>query len=120
MSAFATAQIPADPDEVREALEEGVKIIDATQVIAFRAANGSLSHLECRRTVAGAPDARGIAWPVLDPDQPATQLAFERAFVAIGQVGSLTSASFGGHIAISERGFIETDAALRISFLGQQ
>ncbi len=113
VSWFSEDQIPADPDEVREAKEEGIAIIDATQVVAFRGANGSFQHLECMRTVPGKPDARGVAWPVVAADQQPFPLAFDRAFVAIGQVGGFTQASFGGRLAVSDRGFIETDERMR-------
>lgn len=112
VSWFDAEHIPADPDEVREAVEEGVTIIDATQVVAFRGENGRFSHLECMRTQPGKPDSRGIAWPVVAEGQQPVQRAFDRAFVAIGQVGGYTAKSFGGRIAVSERGFIETDQEL--------
>ena len=112
VSWFAAQAIPADPDEVREALEEGVRILDATQVVAFRGSEGRFSHLECRPTKPGQPDARGIAWPVIDQQSQTLHLAFDRVFVAIGQVGGFTAESFGGKIAVNERGFIETDQAL--------
>ncbi len=117
VSWFDAAHIPADPDEVREALEEGVTIIDATQVIAFRGENGKnkFHHLECLRTVPGTADARGIAWPVPAPDQQPLSLAFDRAFVAIGQVGGFSKDSFAGRLAVSDRGFIETDEQMHTS-----
>jgi NADPH-dependent glutamate synthase beta subunit-like oxidoreductase len=115
VSWFGAEHIPADPDEVREALEEGVTIIDATQVVAFRGENGKFSHVECMRTVPGKPDARGVAWPVVAEGEQPFALAFDRAFVAIGQVGGFTQESFGGRIAVSERGFIETDDDLHAS-----
>ncbi|MBV5316660.1 MAG: FAD-dependent oxidoreductase [Desulfobulbaceae bacterium] len=119
VSWFAANQIPADPDEVREALEEGVTIIDATQVIAFQGENENknFKSLECLRTQPGLPDQRGVAWPVVVEGQQPFSLAFDRAFVAIGQVGGFTSKSFGGRLAVSERGFLETDAQMRTSHL---
>ena len=115
VSWFGAEHIPADPEEVREALEEGVTIIDASQVVAFRGENGVFSHIECMRTVPGKPDARGVAWPVVADGEQPFALAFDRAFVAIGQVGGFTQESFGGRIAVSERGFIETDDDLHAS-----
>lgn len=115
VSWFAAGQIPADPDEVREALEEGVTIIDATQVVAFRGEQDKFNRLECLRTQPGRPDARGIAWPVIAPGQQPFNLEFDRAFVAIGQVGGFTAESFGDRLTVSERGFIETDAEQRTS-----
>ena len=115
ISWFGAEHIPADPDEVREALEEGVTIIDATQVVAFRGENGTFTHLECMRTTPGAPDAHGIAWPVAAEGQQPFPLAFDRAFIAIGQVGGFRAESFGGRLTVSERGFIETDQNLHTS-----
>lgn len=113
VSWFAAEHIPADPDEVREAVEEGITIVDGTQVVAFRGENGTFSHLECMPTKPGKPDARGVAWPVIVEGKQPFSLSFDLAFVAIGQVGGYTTDSFGGHIEVSERGFIETDGAQR-------
>ncbi len=115
VSWFAADRIPADPDEVREAIEEGVTIIDNTQVIAFQGDNGRFTALACRRTQPGQADARGIAWPVVIEDEAPFALPFDQAFVAIGQVGGFNRDSFGGRVAVSERGFIETDAEQRTS-----
>jgi NADPH-dependent glutamate synthase beta subunit-like oxidoreductase/Pyruvate/2-oxoacid:ferredoxin oxidoreductase delta subunit len=112
VSWFGAEHIPAEPDEVREAVEEGIAIIDATQVIAFHGENGMFTHLECMPTVPGQPDARGMIWPVLARDKAPFTLAFDRVFVAIGQVGGFTAETFGDLIAVSERGFIETDEDL--------
>jgi NADPH-dependent glutamate synthase beta subunit-like oxidoreductase len=109
ISWFDAEHIPADPDEVREAIEEGVRLIDATQVVALRGENGVFRRLECMPTVPGKADARGIAWPVqAEGAQPFT-LEFDRAFVAIGQVGGWQEESFAGRISVNERGFIDTD-----------
>ena len=109
ISWFDAAHIPADPEEVREAIEEGVRLIDATQVVAFRGEGGVFRQVECMPTVAGKADARGIAWPVVaEGTQPFT-LEFDRAFVAIGQVGGWQAQSFSGRISVNERGFIDTD-----------
>ncbi|NLX18722.1 MAG: FAD-dependent oxidoreductase [Desulfobulbus sp.] len=115
ISWFDSDHIPADPEEVQEAVEEGVTIVDATQVVAFRGQDGVLTHLECMPTKPGTPDERGIAWPVIVGDRQPFQLAFDRVFVAIGQVGGYTQTSFGGAIAVSKHGFIATDEGLRTS-----
>ncbi|MDX9835111.1 MAG: FAD-dependent oxidoreductase, partial [Desulfobulbus sp.] len=113
ISWFNTKHIPADPEEVREALEEGVSLVDATQVIALRGENGQFRQLECVRTMPGTADARGIAWPmVAEGSQPFT-LDFDRVFVAIGQVGGWRPESFAGLIRVNERGFIDTDEEQR-------
>ncbi len=118
ISWFGMDHIPADPDEVREAVEEGVTIVDAVQVVAFQGRDGVFTHLECMPTRPGKPDEHGRAWPVIAEGQQSFQLPFDRAFVAIGQVGGYTQASFGGAISISKHGFIVTDEGLRTSKTG--
>lgn len=113
VSWFALADIPADPEEVREAIAEGIQIIDATQVVAFCGENGVFTHLHCMATQPGQVDASGRAWPVICADQQPFGLMFDQAFVAIGQKGGYTAASFGGAIAVNEQGCISTDAAWR-------
>ncbi|MGD9950608.1 MAG: FAD-dependent oxidoreductase, partial [Desulfobulbus sp.] len=112
VSWFGTEHIPAEPDEVREAVEEGVTILDATQVVGFGGEGGIFTHLECMPTVPGKPDDRGMIWPVVTEGSESFSLTFEKAFVAIGQVGGFTKETFGDLIAVSERGFIETDQDL--------
>ena len=112
VSWFGSEHIPAEPDEVREAVEEGVTIVDASQVVAFGGQDGTFTHLTCKPTVPGKPDARGMIWPVVDKSKPAFDLPFDKVFVAIGQVGGFSADTFGDLIAVSERGFIETDDAL--------
>ncbi|MCL2341288.1 MAG: FAD-dependent oxidoreductase, partial [Proteobacteria bacterium] len=118
VSWFDSDHIPADPDEVREALEEGITIVDSAQVVAFRGKNDTLSHLECMPTRLGQPDASGVAWPVIKTGEKPFSLAFDRAFVAIGQVGGFTDKSFNGMIAVTERGCIKADSAGRTSRRG--
>ena len=118
VSWFDADHIPADPDEVREAVEEGVAIIDAAQVGAFRGKNGKLTHLECMPTRPGQPDGHGIAWPEAVAGEPPFSLAVDRAFVAIGQVGGFDANSFGGTITVTDRGFIATDSNGRTSRSG--
>ncbi|MBM9537516.1 FAD-dependent oxidoreductase [Desulfobulbus alkaliphilus] len=109
LSWFDLDRIPADPIEVREALEEGVTIIDATQVIAFQGENNRLARLQCMPTVPGPADEKGVAWPVVTEGSQPFTLDVQRAFVAIGQVGGYNADSFNGLLAVSDRGFIVTD-----------
>ena len=86
LSWFTEETIPADPAEVDGAKAEGVTILSSLQVVAFSGANGRLQKVRCRPTIPGKPDAKGIAWPVIDPAKPPVDLDFDRAVVAIGQV----------------------------------
>ncbi|MCL1980648.1 MAG: FAD-dependent oxidoreductase [Proteobacteria bacterium] len=115
ISWFGIDHIPADPEEVREAVEEGVVIVDATQVVAFRGKDNKFTHLECMPTRPGQPDEHTIAWPEIVAGERPFPLAFDLALVAIGQVGGFDAGSFGGMIEVTERGFIATDAHGRTS-----
>jgi NADPH-dependent glutamate synthase beta subunit-like oxidoreductase len=87
LSWFPKDLIPASSDELRGAIEEGVAIVDGTRVISFEGENGRLETLRCRPTQPGKPDADGIPWPVTIPDSEPFDMAFDRAIVAIGQMG---------------------------------
>ena len=89
ISWFPENLIPADPEETRGAREEGVSILDQTQVTAFSGQNGSLALLHCRPTKPGKPDANGVPWPVIISGSESFALEFDRAIVAIGQKGAL-------------------------------
>ncbi len=109
---FPASMIPADRDELREAVEEGIQIVEQTQVVAFRGENGRLTHLECRNTAPGKPDANGIPWPVIVKESEKRLLAFDRAIVAIGQAGPFSSLGLEGFAdaespAVTAAGFLQ-------------
>ncbi|MFZ5572165.1 MAG: FAD-dependent oxidoreductase [Thermodesulfobacteriota bacterium] len=107
ISWFEHDRIPAEPEEIRGAREEGIEIIDRTRVIAFEGDNGRFRRLRCQLTRPGEPDENGIAWPVLVKDSQPFRLDFDRAFVAIGQTapdlpaGVLTTGG-NGYIAVAD------------------
>ncbi|MCD6294690.1 MAG: FAD-dependent oxidoreductase [Deltaproteobacteria bacterium] len=92
VSWFPEDLIPASPHEVQGAREEGVEIVDSARVISFEGENGRLLRLQCRPTRPGEPDADGIPWPVTIPDSDPFDMAFDRAVVAIGQMGPFADA----------------------------
>ncbi len=117
LSWFGTGEIPADKEEIREALEEGITIKGRTQVTAFHGSDGRLESLQCRATQPGPPDEQGIAWPVVDEDVEPWSMAFDLAFVAVGQVGNFSPGS-KTPFEVSERGCIATDAQQRSTMAG--
>lgn len=116
LSWFPQALIPADPQEVAAAIEEGIAIHDSVKVVGFAGSDGRLSALRCAATRPGPPDASGIPWPVLVPEAAPFELAFERAFVAIGQ--SLDPNRFGSYAAGPANGTILPDGDCRIGIAG--
>ena len=115
LSWFPEDLIPADPEEIKGTKEEGIRLRDRIQVIAFLGKNGRLDHLSCKPTEPGTPDAKGIPWPVIIPESESFDLMFDRAFVAIGQSGPLTGEATSIGFNLTSNGFIETDESLRTS-----
>jgi NADPH-dependent glutamate synthase beta subunit-like oxidoreductase/ferredoxin len=115
VSWFSHEEIPADPEEVKAAMEEGVRIIDRTQVIAFEGEKGRLKSLRTVLTEPGPPDASGIPWPVKVKGATPVILDFERAFVAIGQCGDSCTTAAEGAVQRSSRGTIAVDDCCRTS-----
>ncbi|GBC60244.1 4Fe-4S ferredoxin [Desulfonema ishimotonii] len=113
LSWFGKEEIPADPEEIRGALEEGIAIRDRTRVVAFLGADGRLERLKCRPTKPGPPDENGIAWPVIVEKSEASEPEFERVFVAIGQTGPFTPGQPLGDLKITDYGFIAADDGFR-------
>lgn len=117
LSWFSQAEIPADKEEIREALEEGITIKDRTQVTAFLGKDGTFNALECRATKPGKVTGNGIAWPLIDERKKPETMEFDLAYVAIGQVGSFV-ADGKAPFDVSERGSILIDEYQRTSVSG--
>ena len=58
------AEMPADPEEIRDAKDEKVAFHFLTQPIKILAKKGKVTGLECLRMVLGEPDASGRRRPV--------------------------------------------------------
>ncbi|MBI4795392.1 MAG: FAD-dependent oxidoreductase [Deltaproteobacteria bacterium] len=62
------AEMPAHPEEVEQALEEGVQIHFLTVPIKIGGENGQVTHVECLRAELGRPDASGRRRPLPIPE----------------------------------------------------
>ena len=118
LSWFPEELIPADKDEIREAVEEGVQIKDSLQVVAFEGRDGRLTHVRCKPTRPGEPDAQGIPWPKIVPGSEALDLPFDRVFVAIGQTGALEGQPRAEGLNLTSGGYLETDDEQRTGLAG--
>ena len=58
------AEMPADPQEIREAKEEGVKFHHLVAPVEIISKDNAVSGLKCRRMELGEPDASGRRRPV--------------------------------------------------------
>ncbi|MBN1626557.1 MAG: FAD-dependent oxidoreductase [Deltaproteobacteria bacterium] len=113
LSWFSEDAIPADPEEVNGAKEEGIILKDRTQVIGFSGKNGRLEHLICKPTEPGTPGADGIPWPVIIPDSKPFEIKFDQAFVAIGQTGPFLAEATYPVFSVTGNGYIEVDPSFR-------
>lgn len=109
VSWFPEHLIPADAAEVQAAREEGIKIVDRTQVIGFLESHGRLSALKCAATEPGKPDANGIPWPVILNAKKPFELPFEKAFVAIGQTGEAAPSDGKNSFKTNTLGLVSVD-----------
>lgn len=117
LSWFAEDLIPAEQEEVRGALEEGILLRDRTQVVGFSGENGRLDVLHCKPTRPGEPDDQGIPWPVIVPGSETFDLKFDRAIVAIGQMGPF-HAEDPEALSVTEAGRVEVDETFTTSIQG--
>ncbi len=118
VSWFAAHEIPADRDEVEAAAAEGIALIDRRQVVGFAGESNRLRSLRVQATQPGPPDANGICWPVVAPGAAVEELAFDHAFVAIGQGGPYRDLAGQGELAIDPRGLLAVDAQGRTALEG--
>jgi len=118
VSWFPRDLVPADTEEVVAALDEGVNIVDRTQVVGFKGENGRFRTLRCARTEPGEPDEKGIPWPVIVPSEKPFDLEFDRAIVAIGQRGDPERYGAEGGICCSASGFVQVDPMCRTNIPG--
>ena len=118
ISWFPAELIPANPEEISTAKEEGVNLVCSTQVIAFPGAGEKLTGLRCMPTRPGEPDQQGVPWPVIIAAEEPFDLSFERAIVAIGQVGDTHNRPQAGLIQRTGAGYFQVDGNSRTSVPG--
>lgn len=100
------AEMPAAPEEVEEALHEGVKIIFLAAPSRITIKDGQI-ELECIRMELGAPDASGRRRPVPIKGSEFI-MEFDNVIASIGQVSEIP-AGFG--VAVGRGDVIKVDAA---------
>ncbi len=102
------AEMPADPEEVEDAREEGINFYFLTQPIAVLSEDNKMTGLRCLRMELGEPDKSGRRRPVpvegSEFDLPADGL-----IPAIGQKSSLDFIAESDGIEITRRGTIRVD-----------
>lgn len=101
-------QMPAQREELRDALGEGIGILELAAPHSVVADDGRLKALRCTRMELGAPDASGRRRPMAIPNSE-FDIAFDDLIVAIGQRADLSL--FGDlQVALTGKGYIAVDA----------
>ena len=103
-------EMPALPEEIQQAEEEGVKFELLTNPIKVIAANGRATGLECLRMRLGEPDASGRRRPVAVEGSNFT-VAADNVIIAIGQTADIEGVPL-------ENGKIAADGSLATSIDG--
>ncbi|MDQ7782499.1 MAG: FAD-dependent oxidoreductase [Desulfomonilaceae bacterium] len=102
------AEMPADPEEVEDAREEGINFHFLTQPIAVLSQDRKMTGLRCLRMELGEPDTSGRRRPV--PVEGSEFDLFADCLIpAIGQKSSLDFLSPNDGIEVTRRGTIRVD-----------
>jgi formate dehydrogenase beta subunit len=102
------AEMPADPEEMEDAREEGINLYFLTQPTEILAVDGKMAGLKCVRMELGEPDSSGRRRPV-PVEGSEFDLAADTLIPAIGQASNLDFISEDDCIAITRRGTIKVD-----------
>lgn len=62
------AEMPADPSELKEAMDEGVEVLYLTGPVSVESENGRATGLKCQKMALSDPDESGRRKPVPVPD----------------------------------------------------
>jgi len=101
-------EMPAIPQEIEEAEQEGVEFEFLAVPVGTSTVHGRLAGLECQRMVLGTPDESGRRRPIPTDESPFFLVA-DTVLTAIGETADLSFlrpgvARAGGGIVISELG----------------
>ena len=101
------AELPADPEEVREAMEEGVQFRFLTAPVEILGTDGKVTGIRVERMALGEPDEKGRRKPVGTGEFET--IALDSVIGAIGQTvdwGTLDT----GALTTTKKGTAEADA----------
>ena len=103
------AELPADPEEVREAMEEGVQFRFLTAPVEILGENGKVTGIRAERMTLGEPDEKGRRKPVGTGEFET--LAVSAVISAIGQQIDLCGIDAGSKLRLGKRGTVLVDPA---------
>jgi len=109
-------EMPADPHEIEQAVEEGVKLRPLTIPVEFDGRGENLSKIKCIKMKLGNMDTSGRPRPI-----PLEGSDFfinaDTAIVSIGQKADI-SFSIDGNLKLNQRGTIQVEANGQTSLFG--
>ena len=103
------AELPADPEEVKEAMEEGVQFRFLTAPVEILGENGKVTGIRVERMTLGEPDEKGRRKPVGTGEFET--LAVSAVISAIGQQIDLCGIDAGSKLQLGKRGTVLVDPA---------
>jgi len=109
-------EMPADPHEIEQALEEGVKLRPLTIPVEFVGRGDGLAQVKCIKMKLGDVDASGRPRPI-PVDGSDFFVNAGTAIVSIGQKADI-SYGVGGNLKLNQRGTIEVEAGGQTNIFG--
>jgi len=97
------AEMPAQSEEVRAALEEGIQLHELTAPVEVLGAHGRITSMRCQRMVLGEPDENGRRRPVPVPDS-AFEVPTSKVIVAIGEAPDPSFLPEGSRVQVAAWG----------------
>ncbi len=104
-------EMPASPEEIKDAEDEGVLISYLTAPVEVIGKNGKVTHLKCIRMQLGEPDSSGRRRPIPVPDSEYI-VEFDQVIVAISQTPDLSCIQHNSNyrLNISKYGTLEVNS----------
>ena len=102
------AEMPAAPEEIEEALEEGIRMEFLAAPVRILGENGKVTGIECIRMELGEPDASGRRRPVPVKGSEFT-IACDSIVPAIGQAADLSFIPKESGIAVNKWNTFDVD-----------
>lgn len=96
-------EMPAQIEEVRAAIEEGIHLHELVAPVALEGANGTLARVVCQRMTLGEPDERGRRRPIPIPDSE-FPMAVDQLMAAIGEAPDPSFLPPGTSVAVADWG----------------
>ncbi len=103
------AELPADPEEVKEAMAEGVQFRFLTAPVEILGEDGKVTGIRVERMTLGEPDEKGRRKPVGTGEFET--LAVSAVISAIGQQIGLCGIDAGSKLQLGKRGTVLVDPA---------